>query len=327
MTIISFASCTGGPGATTTALATAAALMRTDIGEVIFVEAAESGGVVASQYDLPPEPGLTSLALALSSDAPDPLRHAQELPGGLPVVVAPLSASKTTKLLEARGLQLAIYLRSLPMAIVADCGRLSIGSPVVSVLEASSLVGMVVRPTRESFRLAATTLAEVGETTSAPIPAGWVIVGESAWSYDEIITQYGLPVLATIALDRAGADAVAGLSKMRRRSPLARSAQSFADDVVKHLRVSRADAPLDYLQHRPGRDDESGEDGEDDASAPPRRIRTTAGRFTKPPSASGPSAPPADPAVVTVDAPAPGERYDEADDRTPEPSASGKATL
>ncbi|MGI9598244.1 MAG: hypothetical protein ACR2QK_18925, partial [Acidimicrobiales bacterium] len=56
--------------------------------------------------------------------------------------------------------------------------------------------------------------------------------------------------------DGVGAEAVAGLRRLRRRSPLARSAQSFADDIAKHLRVTSTDAPLGYLdQNRTNRED------------------------------------------------------------------------
>jgi hypothetical protein len=186
--------------------------------------------------------------LAIGGEPPDLLAHAQELPGGLPVVVAPPSGSKMGKLLAARSGSLADYLWEVPATVIADCGRISVDTPLRPVLEASSLVGVVVRPTREDFRLAATAVAELNERIGVPLPAGWVIVGTSPWPADEIIAQYGLPILATIAEDQVGAEAVAGLRRLRRHSPLARSVQSFADDIVKHLRVARADAPLAYLQ-------------------------------------------------------------------------------
>ena len=248
MTAVSLVSCSGAPGTTTVALATAAALLTTDATEPVLVELAASGGVVAGWYDLPSEPGLTSLALALGGEPPDVLAHAQELPGGLPVVVAPPSGSKTAKLLTARSGSLADFLYHLPATVIADCGRIGADTPLFPLLESSSLVGVVVRPTRDDFRLAATTVAELNQRIGVPLPAGWVIVGPSPWPADEIISQYGLPILSTIADDRAGAEAVAGLRRLRRHSPLARSAQSFADDIVKHLRVASADAPMAYLR-------------------------------------------------------------------------------
>lgn len=256
MTAVSLVSFSGAPGATTVALATAAALtnalpadQRNDrVGEPVLVEMATSGGVVAGWYDLPAEPGLSTLALAIGNDPPELLAHAQELPGGLPAVVAPPSGSRVMKLLGARATALAAYLRDTPATVVADCGRISVDTPLRPVLESSTLVGVVIRPTREDFRLAATALAELNTVAANPLPAGWILVGDSPWSVDEILSQYGLPVLAVIADDANGADAVAGRRRLRRHAPLSRSVQSFADDIVKHLRVAPAHDPLAYLR-------------------------------------------------------------------------------
>ncbi len=247
MTVISLISCSGAPGVTTIALSTAAGLTATDADEPVMVELASSGGVVASQYGLPTEPGLTSLALALGNENPELLAHAQELPGGLPVVFAPPSSSKTGKLLAAKALPLSHYLQETTATVLADCGRVTAGTPLRPVLERSSLIGLVVRPSRENFHLAATTSVELNEAASEPLPMGWVVVGHCPWSHDEIVGRYGLPVLSLIPDDRLGAEAVAGLRRLRRRSPLARSAQSFADDIAKHLRVTSPSAPLGYL--------------------------------------------------------------------------------
>lgn len=262
MTAVSLVSFSGAPGATTVALATAAALTTAlserppsgdagsgpEAAEPVLVEMAVSGGVVAGWYDLPAEPGLGTLALAIGADPPELLAHAQELPGGLPAVVAPPSGSRVAKLLGARATALAAYLRETDATVVADCGRISVDTPLRPVLESSTLVGVVIRPTREDFRLAATALAELNTVAANPLPAGWVLVGESPWSVEEIMAQYGLPVLATIADDANGADAVAGRRRFRRHAPLSRSVQSFADDIVKHLRVASADDPLSYLR-------------------------------------------------------------------------------
>ncbi len=251
MTVISLVSFSGAPGATTVAMAATAALTETDAPEPVMLELAISGGVVADQYDLPTEPGLASLTLAFGADEPDLLDHAQELPGGVVAVVAPPSGSKITKLLTAKAEPLARYLKTSPETIIADCGRISATSPVIPVLRQSSLVPIVIRPSRQDFHLAALSMAEINESLDAPLPAGWIIVGPCPWSHDEIVSQYGLPIFTTIAEDPVGAEAVAGLRKFRRRSPLARSAHAFAEDLAKHLRVSDADAPLSYLDEPP----------------------------------------------------------------------------
>lgn len=248
MTSISLASFCGAPGVTTVALATAAALRATDATEPTLVELATSGGVVGGWYDLPAEPGLSSLALALGDDQPELLAHAQELPGGLPAVVAPGSGSRVAQLLHARSTAIGPYLRDVPATVLVDCGRLSVDSPLRPVLECSSLVGVVVRPTREDFRLSATALAELNTLVDRPLPVGWILVGSCPWSADDVQAHYGLPVLASIPDDRSGAAAIAGRRRPRRHDPLARSIQTFADDVALHLRVASATDPLAYLQ-------------------------------------------------------------------------------
>lgn len=261
MTVISLVSFSGAPGVTTVAMATTAALTETDAPEPVMLELATSGGVVADQYDLPTEPGLASLTLAFGAADPDLLAHAQELPGGVVSVVAPPSGSKITKLLNAKAEPLAEYLKASPETVIADCGRISSISPVIPVLRQSSLVPIVIRPSRQDFHLAALTMAEINESFESPLPAGWIIVGPCPWSHDEIVSQYGLPIFTSIAEDPVGAEAVAGLRKFRRRSPLARSAHAFADDLSKHLRVSDADAPLSYLDEDSGYRDGTYEEG------------------------------------------------------------------
>lgn len=252
VSIVSLVSFSGAPGVTTLALATAAALTASEVPEPVLVEAATSGGVVGGWYDLPAEPGLSTLALAIGGDEPpDLLAHAQEVPGGLPAVLAPPSGSRVAKLMFARGQALAAHLQGVDATVVVDCGRISVESPLRPVLEASILIGVAVRPTREDFRLAATALAELNTVLPAPLPAGWILVGASPWSVDEIGTQYGLPVLATVPEDRPGADGVAGRRRLRRHAPLSRSVQSFADDITKHLRVATAADPMGYLNQPP----------------------------------------------------------------------------
>ncbi|MEM7273167.1 MAG: hypothetical protein AAF547_08825 [Actinomycetota bacterium] len=247
MTVIALVSCSGAPGVTTVSLATTAALTGTDAPEPVMVELATSGGVLADQYDMATEPGLASLTLNLGAEETSLLAHAQELPGGVPVVIAPLSGSKVGKLLQAKVDPLAHHLKATPETVIADCGRISTTSPVLPILRHASLVGIVLRPSRQDFHLAALTLAEINEQLDAPLPAGWVLVGHNPWSSDEILDQYGMPIFTTIADDPPGAEAVAGLRRFRRRSPLARSTHAFAEDLAKHLRVSDAEAPLRYL--------------------------------------------------------------------------------
>lgn len=257
MTVIALVSCSGAPGVTTVALATAAALTNTDAPEPVMVEVATSGGVLGDQYDMATEPGLATLTLALSEEETPLLAHAQALPGGVSAVVAPPSGSRVSKLLAAKVGPLARQLKRAPETVIVDGGRISTASPVLPILSQASLVGVVLRPSRQDFHLAALTVAEINEQLETPLPAGWVLVGANPWSTDEVLAQYGMPILATIAEDPLGAEAAAGLRRFRRRAPLVRSANAFAQDLAKHLRVSDAEAPLRYLEPGPEPDVES----------------------------------------------------------------------
>lgn len=273
------------------AMATTAALIETTAPEPVLLELATSGGVVADQYDLPTEPGLASLTIDLGGDGLDLLDHAQELPGGVAAIVAPHSGSKVNKLLSAKADTLAEHLKNSTETVLADCGRISTDSPVIPILTRSSLVPIVIRPSRQDFHLAALTMAEINDGLETPLPAGWIIVGPCPWSPDEIIAQYGLPIFTNIAEDRVGAEAVAGFRRFRRRSPLARSARAFAEDLAKHLRVSDADDPLSYLSHDDDDDHGRAENGR--SSHEPAGARRPDGRVERPdrPERSTPAEP------------------------------------
>src|SRR6266702_8439110 len=108
--LVAVASLKGSPGVTTFALALAAR-WPTGPGDggssagarCVVVEADPSGGDIATRFDLAGSPGLVSLAAAARrGDDPGLVwRHAQALPGGLPVVAAPPGADQARAALAA----------------------------------------------------------------------------------------------------------------------------------------------------------------------------------------------------------------------------------
>ena len=97
MPLIALASVKASPGVTTTALALAAAWPSQ---RRLLLEADPGGGDLGPWLGLPPAPGLVGLAAAARHDhGSDVLwEHAQEVAGGVHVVVAPVGAEQAVRL-------------------------------------------------------------------------------------------------------------------------------------------------------------------------------------------------------------------------------------
>lgn len=237
MALICFASQKGAPGATMSALAVAAAWPNLSGRRKLLVEADPDGGVLAVRYRLGREPGLLSLVGAGSQGmSRDGLwAHTQRLPGGLPVVVAPDRPEQTTAALVASGSALGEWLRSLDdVDVIADVGRLGVSSPAVPFATAADLLLMVARPTADQIQPAAERLDTLSRSTRH---VGWCLIGTKPYSPEEIEDVHGIRVVGTLADDPKGAAALeTGTSQPRRvRSPLVRSAASFADALADWL--------------------------------------------------------------------------------------------
>ena len=140
--LLCLASIKGSPGVTTTALALAACWPAS--WRRVLVEADPAGGDLAARYGLPLTPGLVSLAAAArrSTDPELVWEHAQELPGGLPVVAGPTRADQAHAALAAvcgadgRAGVLGAFTGRGDVVAVVDCGRLD-RDPVTSGVIAS----------------------------------------------------------------------------------------------------------------------------------------------------------------------------------------------
>ncbi len=138
-------------GATTLALALAASLERS-----VLVEADADGGLLALRYGLGREPGLLSLAASRQVSVDGILDHAQRLPGGLPVVVAPESPERATHLLRSAGARLGGLLAAIDgLDVVVDAGRLGPSSPALCLVPPASVALIVARPRAEELVAAA----------------------------------------------------------------------------------------------------------------------------------------------------------------------------
>jgi len=229
VTVAVFVSLRGAPGVTTAVLATAAGWPAGR--RVRLVEADPAGGVLAVRYHLDPSRGIGSLAAARRTTH-DPLEeHSQQLPGGVPVLSAPVAADHTTSSLTAVAGRLATLLAAVGEAdVVVDGGRVWPGSPVWQLAAAADVLGVVIRPVPEEISAVYArrdTLSRVG-------PAVRVItVGSRPYPPDDIAATLQLPV-STLADDSKAAAALAGRGRVRdlARTALVRSARDLADTLT-----------------------------------------------------------------------------------------------
>lgn len=227
MTLVVFGSARSSPGATTTALAVASWIEGS-----VLVEADPDGGVLAVRYGLSREPGLVTLVASPSSKGVGLADHAQTLPGGALVVVAPESAERATHLWRVGGAGLVATLSAVrDRTVVVDAGRLGPSSPALSLVTHAAVVAVVVRPVAEELLAAAD---RVEALTGLGVRAGLVLVGDRPYSAIDVTAQLGCSVLGTVADDSRGADALRGSGSSRgvSRSMLMRSARGLAEHLA-----------------------------------------------------------------------------------------------
>lgn len=233
--LVAICSVKGSPGVTTFSLALAARWPNPHASCVV-VEADPAGGDVAARFDQPTTPGLVSLAAASRRDDDPRLvwRHTQALPGGLPVVVAPVGAEQTraalTALDDADSLHRAG--RADKAVVVVDCGRLDPGSPAAAFLHAADHALVMVRAHAADLAHLASRLAAISRR-ARQVHVLLVGPGHTA---GEVARELGVPVLGTVPDDRRGAAALTGSPTPRSFRParprLSRSAARIAGTLA-----------------------------------------------------------------------------------------------
>ena len=143
----------GSPGVTTAAVALGAIWPR----RVLLAECDAGGGDLIYRYRsasgaaLAQGRGVVSLATALRSDSYAGLAwtHAQEIAGGLPVLVGPASPAQVSSI-GYSWQKLAASLAAVAEGdVLVDCGRLVADAPALRFMPYASLVVMLTRPTAE----------------------------------------------------------------------------------------------------------------------------------------------------------------------------------
>jgi MinD-like ATPase involved in chromosome partitioning or flagellar assembly len=248
VSLICFCSFKGSPGATLTALTTAAAWPTGETTDRVLVEADPDGGALAIRYQMPSKPGLLSLAVASRRglDAERLWDHAQTLPGGLPVVLGPDGPGQASEVLRGSGARLGEWFASLEgIDVLVDVGRLSVGSPATDLVASADVVLAVARPVADQLQPAAHRLQAL--QTHGGLNVGWVLIGSQPYGPASIENAYGIPVVHVVADDpRTVRRIETGTAPNRvRRSPLVRSVTDLADELSRLAvtRTGRAELP------------------------------------------------------------------------------------
>lgn len=232
MTLACLVSAHGAPGVTTTTLVLAATWPGG--GQRLVVEADPFGGVIAARFGLADTPGLVSLAAEARGDLDSELvwRHAQGLPGGLAVLVAPPSADQANAVLRDLASSLAGWAASGDVEVFADCGRIGISPPQRPLLAAAARLLVLCRPTVDQLRPAADRTRSL---QGAGVKAKLLLVGDMPYGAQEVGATLGVEVAGTVAWDPHTADAVNGFKGSgggHDRSVLVRSATTLATSLA-----------------------------------------------------------------------------------------------
>ena len=216
MTLIAIASFSGSPGVTTAALSIAACWPAA--ADPLLAEADPSGGDLQAWFGLPDTPGMVSLAAAARrGSSPDLLvGHAARLPGGLQALPGPVGASQAyaaATQLAAVGYEPVTAAAAAGQVIVADCGRLTPGTPVTPLLDAADLLLVV---TASDAAALAHVHARLGALANLAGQSELLLSGRPGpYPAAEISDTLGVTVEGRLPWDPAGAGLLRGIPVRR----------------------------------------------------------------------------------------------------------------
>jgi MinD-like ATPase involved in chromosome partitioning or flagellar assembly len=199
---------------------------------VVVAECDPSGGDLAGRFGLSTRHGVTSLVLTdrqQIGQRPDYRDHAQQLPGGLDVLVGPTGADSAMALDRELGMSSSDLIHE-DCDLLADCGRLLPGATGQGkVIRSSDGVLLLVQPDVSGIANARWATSRIRELSHAPVFA--VIVGAGTFKSAEVSDELHVSVLGTIPFDPRAARmacGVPGTAKEFVRSGLV----AFAREIV-----------------------------------------------------------------------------------------------
>jgi Flp pilus assembly CpaE family ATPase len=223
------------PGASTLALALTCAL-ASEIQEAppLLIEADAAGGDLAARLGLPADPGLAALAAASRHGGGDTAiwQHANALPAGGAVVVAPPDPVRCLSSIRAIGARLATMLEPAVSDVVIDVGRIP-GPSALPALGRRDWVLVACRPDLAGIEHTRRLVSGLRADAPAPLNVAVVMVGNRPYGpADATAAMDGIPAVA-VPIDAAGvASLLGGPDRRARRTPLVRAARSLLDQLA-----------------------------------------------------------------------------------------------
>ncbi len=261
MSLFALCSGKGSPGVSTLACLVGAVWRRDR--RIVIAECDPSGNDLAARFGLSPRTGMTSLALAHRRPEESDTafgHHLQSLPGGLEVLVGPVTPDAAGSL-DREVASVGTGMFPHEMDVLIDCGRVLSGSlGQQQILKEAEHVIMVARPDAAALAHASWTLdilrsLRVGVTS-------FVVVGPIQFPVSEMEKVFRARLLGAIPHDEKSASMVCGTPGRRRRfarSSLVKSARNLADQLlsgsivcqepVRRMAASRVD-DVGGLVHR-----------------------------------------------------------------------------
>jgi hypothetical protein len=237
MTVVGVLSVKHAPGATTAAVAIAAASAT----DAVVVECDPAGGDIAARGHLAVEPGLVSLAAAGRHPTShlDLLGHSQHLPTGMPVVVAPTAPEQAAGAVAALASRLPDAIRSAGVPGIIDLGRWTPTTSANPALAGCDEALVAIEPTVAGVEHLRTRLDGIRTVCSV---VSVLLIGDRPYGPAEVESVLAAPVAGVIAVDARGVALLyRGPRASARRSALVRSAAVVAPLRNDDLSVSGAD--------------------------------------------------------------------------------------
>jgi len=243
----------GAPGVTTAACALGAVWPQGRPAPIV-VECDPAGGDLAARFGLEVTRGVVSLTVALerghdvavAADRNPLLEHAQQLRGGLHVVVAPTSPEEMRLPLDRLAEDLSI-LAHAGCDVIADCGRLeSWGArertPIARLIQRAGLVVVVARPNLEEIQHLHAWLPSLN---ALRVQVLVLLSQRGPYPSEEIAAALDIPVIGSLPFDPAGAAVLSGGGRgiPGRSLPLLRAARGVADALTSRLPATAAALP------------------------------------------------------------------------------------
>lgn len=221
-------------GVTTATLALARAWPR----PVLVAEVDPAGADVAAASGRSATPGLLSLAAAARTGmSAELVLDALQVMSEIPVLLGPSSAEAAGASLSGLGVALADQLCGLVPDALADCGRLTPGSPVANpFLSRAALVVVISRSSPEALVATRYRLSSLPAHLLEHCMV--VLVGDRPYGPDQASEFLPAPVLGALAEDQRAARAILEArapKPARDRSALARSARPLAAALAARL--------------------------------------------------------------------------------------------